>query len=67
VADEKLHALGNAGYEDAAIRADQRLAYTPRGAAVELSTLHGNRPKLIELRGLIEELVQVELPGASSI
>jgi hypothetical protein len=66
-ADEKLHALSNAGYEDAAIRADERLAYTLRGAAVELSTLHGNRPKLIELRGLIEELVQVELPGASAI
>ena len=66
-ADEKLHALSNAGYENTAIRADERLASTLRGAAVELSTLHGNRPKLIELRGLIEELVQVELPGASSI
>ena len=67
-ADEKLHALSNAGYEDAAIRADQRLADKLRGAVVELSTLHCcNRPKLAELRGLIEELVQFELPGASAI
>jgi predicted nuclease with RNAse H fold len=32
VADGKLHALSNAGYEDAAIRADQKIAYTLRGA-----------------------------------
>ena len=66
-ADEKLHALSNAGYEDAAIRNDQRLADTLRDAANEAVRRFGNDPKLIELRGLIEELVQVELPGASAI
>jgi hypothetical protein len=66
-ADEKLHALGNAGYEDAAIRADQRLADKLRGAADRLVTRTGNHPEATELRDLIEELVQVELPGASAI
>jgi hypothetical protein len=67
-ADEKLHALSNAGYEDAAIRTDQRLADAFRGVADELAALEGsNDPKVIKLRGLVEELVQVELPGASAI
>ena len=66
-ADEQLHALGNAGYEDATIRTDQRLADTLRGAAERIVTSTGNHPKAIEIRGLIEELVRVELPGAPAI
>jgi hypothetical protein len=62
-----LHALSNAGYEDAAIRDDQRLADKLRGAAKGILAFTGNDPKAIEIRDLIEELVQVELPGASSI
>jgi hypothetical protein len=66
-ADEKLHALSNAGYENAAIRNDQRLADTLRGAADGIVRRFGNDPKVIKLRVLVEELVQLELPGASSI
>lgn len=54
-ADEKLHALSNAGYEDAAIRTYQRVADRRRGAANEAVWLFGNDPKLNELVGLIEE------------
>ena len=54
-ADEKLHALSNAGYEDAAIRTYQRVADKLRGAANEAVLLFGNDPKLNELLGLIEE------------
>jgi hypothetical protein len=66
-ADKKLHALSNAGYENAAIRNDQRLADTLRGAADGIVRRFGNDPKVIKLRVLVEELVQLELPGASSI